>query len=38
MINETYNKSIRPGYTKSDPEVKDLRVLKYDPISKKNCL
>ncbi|CAI6355942.1 unnamed protein product [Macrosiphum euphorbiae] len=30
-----FYKSIRPGKSKGDPEVKDIRALKYDPISQK---
>jgi len=31
-INQTY-KSIRPGKGKGDPEVRDIRALKYDPVT-----
>lgn len=31
--NHQHYKSIRPGRTKGDPEVKDIRSLKYDPIT-----
>lgn len=30
-----FYKSIRPGKSKGDPEVKDIRALKYDPMSQK---
>jgi len=30
-----FYKSIKPGKSKGDPEVKDFRALKYDPISQK---
>jgi len=32
--NQTYS-SIRPGRTKADPEVRDVRALQYNPNSKK---
>jgi len=31
-INQTY-KSIRPGKGNGDPEVRDIRALKYDPVT-----
>jgi len=30
-----FYKSIRPGKSKGDPELKDIRALKYDPKSQK---
>jgi len=30
-----YYKSIRPGRSKGDPEVRNIRALKYDPTTKK---
>jgi len=33
--NHHHYKSIRPGRTKGDPEVKDIRSLKYDPKAQK---